>query len=558
MGMSTIESCTLFIVMAAVVRQVDCNAFLGPLSNPAESSATVSASLEKALLAEVEEVLGSEHRKATERRLGRIEEALRPTFAAMPKNEHGRLEHAAARYALHRVFVQRHGWFVRGLEPGGDAWNTSAATKMMPDYIQDLFERRIGGDGFDLNHLAALAALLENLVHHEAVGRLGASYSSLEISRDDSVSLKDSQDVIDTYMISYILGTNISEMSPALAQEQRSSITEQYPGWPDTQTFLREVQESVGPHKDDLTFENVASVVEEVGERYGRWQDHECKTLKNELVGLEDRGSGRVRVADFYSSALHDGKWQFSESVDYLRQLGALDETDPSNPRVLISNYVNSPSNCVASSSYYSVCCLNECEDLLGALERKLAAPDATPAEIVSLVASLPSATTPVGLNVSDSLRQRLEEVAAHHGGTVPMHGRLFSQWMHYAYPRECPYPHVTGTTTPRRAEDWAAETGQEVVASADEMRQHIEAAPARRNDATEENEHAMWTMEEELVVCRPAVPAPAARTSSQSVIRGAMFVVAVVSTALALTRTLGSALSAGGRDEKQQMRYHV
>ncbi|OLP24478.1 hypothetical protein AK812_SmicGene48940, partial [Symbiodinium microadriaticum] len=24
-----------------------------------------------------------------------------------------------------------------------------------------------------------------------------------------------------------------------------------------------------------------------------------------------------------------------------------------------------------------------------------------------------------------------------------PLHGRLFAQWMHYAFPHECPYPQI-------------------------------------------------------------------------------------------------------------------
>merc|ERR1719387_1072567 len=40
-----------------------------------------------------------------------------------------------------------------------------------------------------------------------------------------------------------------------------------------------------------------------------------------------------------------------------------------------------------------------------------------------------------------DNLRSKLEEIAAKGNGRVPLHGRLFSQWLHYAFPYECPYP---------------------------------------------------------------------------------------------------------------------
>ena len=34
------------------------------------------------------------------------------------------------------------------------------------------------------------------------------------------------------------------------------------------------------------------------------------------------------------------------------------------------------------------------------------------------------------------SLRSQLSRMASTHGGKVPLHGRLFVQWLHYAFPR--------------------------------------------------------------------------------------------------------------------------
>merc|ERR1719284_400091 len=162
-----------------------------------------------------------------------------------------------------------------------------------------------------------------------------------------------------------------------------------YPTWPDTQEFLREVHISVAPERDYFYYNDMETVISEIGERYGRFQDIECRALKDWLVEVEDTsigGAGRVRIADFYSRALNDGKWQFSESIDYLRQLGALDDADPSNPRVIIPNYISGPSNCVASSSYYSVCCLDECENILGRIEELVSAPAASASTILNIV----------------------------------------------------------------------------------------------------------------------------------------------------------------------------
>ena len=38
-------------------------------------------------------------------------------YASWQKNELGKLGHTTVRYALHWLFVQRHGWYVKGLEP---------------------------------------------------------------------------------------------------------------------------------------------------------------------------------------------------------------------------------------------------------------------------------------------------------------------------------------------------------------------------------------------------------------------------------------------------------
>merc|ERR1719197_2131254 len=105
-----------------------------------------------ALLAELEQELGSEHRSFTERRLAKIEESLRPLYDAMPRNSNGLLGHSAVTFLLHRVFVLRHGWFVRGLDPedkANSAFNESSATAMLgyesTSSIQQIFEKRLGG-----------------------------------------------------------------------------------------------------------------------------------------------------------------------------------------------------------------------------------------------------------------------------------------------------------------------------------------------------------------------------------------------------------------------------
>jgi len=185
--------------------------------------------------------------------------------------------------------------------------------------------------------------------------------------------------------------------------------------------------------------------------------------------------------------------------------------------RVIIPNYLNAPSNCIASSAYYGICCIDECEELIGQLERKLRVPMASPSEVAEVVrmqlVNFLSASVTGNRTLSNALLDKLQELADHHGGRVPLHGRLFAQWLHLVYPRECPYPHVSGTIQPKTVGEWR-ESGQTETVQQEERQQHIEAAArlreaSRRQAATEDAENAatlddrctpMWTMEEELV----------------------------------------------------------
>jgi len=553
-------------VFAALIGSVQANAFRGNGGFMAAVGHMDAEALRAAVLEEVMGALGSGNR-VTEQRLQAIEEVLRPTFAAMPKNAHGNLDHASARYVLHRLFVQRHAMYVKGLQPGSEAWSdssNSSATEVMEDrvpaFVQSLFEERLKGRGLGMHELAVLAATLEHLIHDEAVERLKVVYEAHSLPLDARVGETAARQVIDTYMMLFILGRNASEVTAELVAQEQATIEKAYPGWHETQKFAHQVRSGLVASKSaepdfaggQLTFQAASQVVEEIGERYGRWQDAECQDLKGALVKLENRGSGRVLLKDFYGQALSGGAWQFSESMDYLRELGALDESDPQQPAVMIANYVNAKSNCLASSSIYSVCCINECDALMGQLEREVAAPEALPGRILELVAQLPSATVAAPREITQELRSRLEEVAGHHGGSVPLHGRLFAQWLHHAYPRECPYPHVAGSTNPMTSKEWMANGADSTSASVEEMSRHVQreepaaeqAAPIIRREKAAANEQVSlpWTMEEELLVSKSSKK-PAGWSWSRTL----AFVVAVGSTCVALGRSASSAPSSLG-----------
>jgi len=246
----------------------------------------------------------------------------------------------------------------------------------------------------------------------------------------------------------------------------------------------------------------------------------ECRQLKQALTNMEFAGSGRVKLSDFYKPSL-DGAWQFQESVPYLRQLGALDESDPNAASVIIANYLHSQTNCIVSSGYYSVCCKDECEGLFGQLEEKLAAPEATPTSIVAIVENMLSSTVKSSRSLAPKMLKYLDDIASLHQGMVPLHGRLFAQWMHHAYPRECPYPHKSGTTRQQTGDEWFLESGKESLATQKEMHSFAK----NSSPVAEESEEKVmpWSFEEELLVYRREGPNITTTTSLFSRLRPAV-----------------------------------
>merc|ERR1719401_1935719 len=240
--------------------------------------------------------------------------------------------------------------------------------------------------------------------------------------------------------------------------------------------------------KQDYSFDASVAFVQDMSHNYGSFQNLECKSFKSRLVDMDRQGSGRVLLRDFYAGFKDDPSHHFAEPVDYLRNLGALDDRDPTRMSVVIPNYITSKANCLAASGFYSICCSNECEGLTRHLETEIAAPSSTPARIAEVISSQSSDTVDAPRNLSSALLGRLDEIAKLHGGEVPVYGRLFSQWMHHAYPQECPFPQVSGTTSPLTVEQWLAQ-GQSDVASMEEVDKYMNLVPS-----AERVEELPWT----------------------------------------------------------------
>eukprot|EP00928_Gymnodinium_smaydae_P077921 TRINITY_DN6145_c0_g2_i1.p1 TRINITY_DN6145_c0_g2~~TRINITY_DN6145_c0_g2_i1.p1 ORF type:complete len:639 (-),score=158.27 TRINITY_DN6145_c0_g2_i1:148-2064(-) len=490
-----------------------------------------------ALLLELEMALGKQLRTDVEARIAPIEAHLEPKFTALGKNEHGNLGHPAVRYMLHRYFVQQRGWVVKGLDTGGQAWNISSPVELLrgevPDSAVDIFARRLEGRGFGLRDAAAFAATLESLVQSETEATMRSIYTLLNMSQTATVNASDVDKALDTYMAALIMQVNLRDLSAKLdrkrlQQEQidqyleslRAELGHVWPAWTKTKGFLRDLRVKATPTQapgaapvadEKFSFATVLTIMAQVLERWGRWRFFECKDIKSKLLDIEDKHSGCVRLADFYRSNTEKGVWQFAESRAYLREQGILDESDPQDPHLIVPNYLNAQGNCLATSRYYSVCCLNECEDLLDNIEHSIEAPEATPERIVEVVSESlkkhPAAF--MGVLGFESM-QLLRTIADMHGGVVPLHGRLFAQWMHRVYPRECPYPHAAGAYKQLSLWDYEASRMRAGESYGTGTITRAEALDTVKNLTSQQNTTmagatgatcAPWKLQEELVV---------------------------------------------------------
>eukprot|EP00930_Biecheleria_cincta_P048680 TRINITY_DN33958_c0_g1_i1.p1 TRINITY_DN33958_c0_g1~~TRINITY_DN33958_c0_g1_i1.p1 ORF type:complete len:556 (-),score=115.02 TRINITY_DN33958_c0_g1_i1:117-1784(-) len=461
----------------------------------------------KALLTELEEALGSDHHRVTDEQQLRFEEELRATFKALPKNSRGAVEGPSARYALHRLFTQRYGWQIKGLETSGDAWDAASPVVAMGDRVppkmKELFEERIGNYGLDLQELAVLAATMDNMFRSDVSERLRIVYDAYRRDQTEILSLNDAIDLAHAYMCSLIVGSRVQNLHTAEVFSNLKRFNEHFPRHGEVETLLMSTLQEVAGGMQEFNVELMTSWLETFGKQLGHFEDRECQVMKQKLVLLEERpGNGRVRLGDFYGG---DDNFHFTESVDYLRRIGALDESYKDDPKVIIPNYLHGPSNCVTPSGYYEICCFDECEHLMDQIESHLEAPVASPWAIASFVSSLASASQPSNRTLSPKLLRLLEDVAEHHNGVVPIHGRLFSQWMHQAYPRECSHPHLAAQPNTyqlnyHESHQLNANFTERIKYMQIAMMQQRLGEPEHNTSAGDEVPISLWSMHEQLV----------------------------------------------------------
>jgi hypothetical protein len=453
-------------------------------------------------------------------RLSKIEASMWQTFQALPKNEMGRLAPRAVRHIVHSYFAKEHGWVINGLEAHGNHPNMSDVHEVdilqdkAPAFVEALLEARRHDRGLALDDVVAMAAALERLIFDESLSLLQAAYSLNGETPVDSIEASRLLEVLTSYLMIFELGIRGNIWDTANHRAMKEAVSAAGGNWPllvefgqdAVHNFDFESYHRTNPFETrQYSFQDTSQIVEGIAQDYGKWQNTECRQMREELMDLDKDGSGRVPLKSFYSKP-HTGDYQFTESVDYLRQVGAYDEATNS---VRIANYMVGPSNCIAKSTYYSVCCLSDCDWLMNQLEGKIQAPAASPERILAVVANV-SASGDMRLSEAAALT-RLREIADVNVGEVPLHGRLFAEFLHYAFPTECPYPHLAADSSVFVPGHWASGKAK----ATEEERKQVAKAPHAGEAATE----TPWSAEEVLPVVEP----PRRRSIWSSVARSAV-----------------------------------
>lgn len=492
-------------------------------------------------------------RGSTERLL-EIEAAMGSTFKALPKTAYDGLSHNAASYLVHKYFAEAHQWHIRGLgsEPGGARHGAAlvhVATILQdraPELVEQLLEEREHGRGLALSDAATMAVALRSLVMDDATLLLTRAYELIGL--DTSLAIEET-DLVDM-LLAY--GWATSGYQQKSLQDFQTKMYEPS-HFMQVMTMLGveisrgrdyEQRHTRNPFvKRKYVFRHVLAIVEDLLEQFGAWQDGDCQAMKQYMVSLDPQGSGRVPLGTFYDQP-DQVIFRFSESADFLRQIGALDESRPLEPNVLIANYILGPANCYSSSTYFQYCCRNECDALMSHIEAVVQAPTALPEQLLGLVGNASTGLVEGPRRLPEALVEKLQAVAARHGGTVPLHGRLFAQWMHFAFPLDCPYPHMASTGRgPSNAALTAADFTVEPVKTAapDEVHRAIEAASGVRRFS--KPSLSAWTDDENLSLLDFSAPGASARPLRAS-LRVAAMVMAIFAMGRAALRALRPGLA--------------
>jgi hypothetical protein len=460
--------------------------------------------------------------EADPKHVSAIKATIMPMWRTLPKTS-GRVDRRTLRYLVHRYFMQTSSLMVRGFEPSRPTndshWGAAdILSQMVPAYVESVLESKHSTvNGFTLQDATDMVLMMDQLIFDSEGSLLEGVYRDQRKPMQRSLSQQGLKQVLESYMVKWMIEAEPHEY--AILLKNRTLLESVVPhfnalmqfaeGRIKTFEFDRQQQQLTGMKRSSkdswhvkYSFEDAHKIAGGITRSFQSYWQSECESMKTALVTMDKHSTGRVPLAKFYNTAINTD-WRFGESEAYLRELGALDETSSwMGPQVIIPNYLQATSNCIVSTPHYLVCCVAECETLMGEIETAIDAPTALPSAILGVVRGMTSQTSledDEPPHLTASLVRQLEQVAKSNGGTVPLHGRLFAQWLHYVFPRECPFPHKNGAVSSATPSQY----GEDHIASQADMRKHASNATALELSVGKEELQWMsqWSEDEEFLV---------------------------------------------------------
>jgi len=454
--------------------------------------------------------------EASPAQVSAIKATLMPMWRTLPKTS-DRIDRRSLRYIVHRYFMQTSSLMVRGFEPSrptnDSSWGSAdILSQMVPAYVEKVLESRHKTEnGFTLQDVTDMVLMMDQLIFDSESTVLEGVYKMQKKPMHKSLSYQGMKQVMEAYLVNWMIEAEPRDI--AMLLRNRTLLSEALPHYHELMKFTdgrikgfehARQQQQGGSWSMRFSFDDAHTIAGGLTRSFQSYWESECTSMKDALVSMDSHSTGRIPLAKFYNTAINSD-WRFGESEAYLRELGALDETSTwQGPQVIIPNYIQATSNCIVSTSHYLVCCTNECESLMGEIEVAIDAPTALPSTIVNVVSGMSSMTSldeDEPPHLSKALLNQLDQIAKTHGGMVPLHGRLFAQWLHYVFPRECPFPHKTGATTSATP----VEFGDDYVASKDDMEKHASTASTVSIPESVGKEELQWmsqfSPDEELMV---------------------------------------------------------
>merc|ERR1719401_2150853 len=202
---------------------------------------------------------------------------------------------------------------------------------------------------------------------------------------------------------------------------------------------------------------------------------------------------------------------------------------------------MQSSNNCVTAQKHFRICCANPCQDIYSDLETAIRAPEGEWEDVLALVSNFTYGLDDATPRITKKLRAQLQEIAQANRGNIPLHGRLFAQWLHFVFPTECPFPHKSNSVSGLTPKEFGvkykatlAEMRENAKQGHDEARRHgnisADAETKQHEDDDLDDFMDMWTHEEELLSMHVRWGTPSTLPSLGATLRPMLYGLAVLS----------------------------